>query len=186
MLRFSIYLFQQNALHVSGGSSAHHQEFKLHIRLLVVVKLAATCCYHGWDGTGLRPVPTQPWCWLHFRNIHSMTFAQLRISQNVSPSLSDTWLSGCFISSASLNPFLHNPHRFRGKCRKYRHICLLCMDCKTKPTPGIQNCHDNFRLCHCSRDLDGIRKADLCLYLANFIWLITPQLIGNSMKTLPN
>jgi hypothetical protein len=35
-LRFSIYLFQQNALHVSGGSSAHHQELKLYIQLLVL------------------------------------------------------------------------------------------------------------------------------------------------------
>ena len=29
MQRFSIYLFLQNSLHVSGGSSAHHQEHKI-------------------------------------------------------------------------------------------------------------------------------------------------------------
>jgi hypothetical protein len=40
--RLSIYLFRQNALHVSGSSSAHHQELKLYIQLLVFVK---PCCY---------------------------------------------------------------------------------------------------------------------------------------------
>jgi hypothetical protein len=30
--------FNKNALHVSGGSSAHHQELKLYIQLLVFVK----------------------------------------------------------------------------------------------------------------------------------------------------
>jgi hypothetical protein len=31
MQRYTIRLFLQNALHVSGGSSAHHQELKLSI-----------------------------------------------------------------------------------------------------------------------------------------------------------
>jgi hypothetical protein len=35
MQRHTIRLFLQNALHVSGGSSAHHQELKLYIQHLV-------------------------------------------------------------------------------------------------------------------------------------------------------
>jgi hypothetical protein len=36
---YTIRLFLQNALHVSGGSSAHHQELKLYIQHQVFVKL---------------------------------------------------------------------------------------------------------------------------------------------------
>jgi hypothetical protein len=39
MQRYAIRLFLQNALHVSGGSSAHHQELKLYIQHWVFVKL---------------------------------------------------------------------------------------------------------------------------------------------------
>jgi hypothetical protein len=39
MQRYTIGLFLQNALHVSGGSSARHQELKLYIQHLVFVKL---------------------------------------------------------------------------------------------------------------------------------------------------
>jgi hypothetical protein len=38
MQRYTINLFLQNALHVSGGSSAHHQELKLYTQHLVFVK----------------------------------------------------------------------------------------------------------------------------------------------------
>jgi hypothetical protein len=34
--------FNKKVLQVSGGSSAHHQELKLHIQLVVFVK---SCCY---------------------------------------------------------------------------------------------------------------------------------------------
>jgi hypothetical protein len=39
MQRYTIRLFLQNALHVSGGSSAYHQELKLYIQDWVFVKL---------------------------------------------------------------------------------------------------------------------------------------------------
>jgi hypothetical protein len=48
--------FNKYALHVSGGSSAHHQELKLYIQLLVFVILS---CYPGWDGTATA-IPSQP------------------------------------------------------------------------------------------------------------------------------
>jgi hypothetical protein len=38
MQRYTVHLFLQNALHVSGGSSAHHQELKLYVQHLVFVK----------------------------------------------------------------------------------------------------------------------------------------------------
>jgi hypothetical protein len=45
MSLFSIYLFNK-ALHVSGGTSNHHQELGLYIQLLVFVK---PCCYLWWS-----------------------------------------------------------------------------------------------------------------------------------------
>jgi hypothetical protein len=39
MQRYTIRLFLQNAVHVSSGSSAHHQELKLYIQHRVFVKL---------------------------------------------------------------------------------------------------------------------------------------------------
>jgi hypothetical protein len=43
MQLYTIFFIALNALHVSGGFSAHHQELKLYIQDLVYVKLA--CCY---------------------------------------------------------------------------------------------------------------------------------------------
>jgi hypothetical protein len=43
MQRCTIFFIAVNALQVSGGFSAHHQELKLYIQHLVYVKLA--CCY---------------------------------------------------------------------------------------------------------------------------------------------
>jgi hypothetical protein len=37
MQRYTIHLFLQNALHVSGGSSAHHQELKNYIYILLFI-----------------------------------------------------------------------------------------------------------------------------------------------------
>jgi hypothetical protein len=38
----SQFIYLNNSVHVSGGTSTHHQELRLHIQLLVSVKL---CCY---------------------------------------------------------------------------------------------------------------------------------------------
>ena len=43
MQRYAIFFIAVNALHVSGGFSAHHQELKLYTQRLVYVKVA--CCY---------------------------------------------------------------------------------------------------------------------------------------------
>ena len=41
-----------DALHVSGGSSAHHQEHTtVHTASSIVNQY---CCYHGWDGTAFH------------------------------------------------------------------------------------------------------------------------------------
>jgi hypothetical protein len=39
MQHYTIHLILKNALHVSGGSSTHHQELKLYIQHLIFVKL---------------------------------------------------------------------------------------------------------------------------------------------------
>jgi hypothetical protein len=39
---FSQLIYFNNALHISGGTSTHHQELRLYIQLLVFVK---PCCY---------------------------------------------------------------------------------------------------------------------------------------------
>jgi hypothetical protein len=43
MQRYTIFLIAVNAVHVSGGFSAHHQELKLYTQHLVYVKFV--CCY---------------------------------------------------------------------------------------------------------------------------------------------
>jgi hypothetical protein len=43
MQRYTIFFINVNALHVSGGSSAHHQELKNYNQHRVYAKLA--CCY---------------------------------------------------------------------------------------------------------------------------------------------
>ena len=42
MQRYTTFFIAVNALHVSGGFSAHHQELKLYIQHLAYVTLAAT------------------------------------------------------------------------------------------------------------------------------------------------
>jgi hypothetical protein len=42
--RYTIFFIAVNALHVSGGFSAHHQELKLYIQHLVYVNLACLQC----------------------------------------------------------------------------------------------------------------------------------------------
>jgi hypothetical protein len=43
-----------DALHVSGGSSAHHQEnIQLYLQLQVLSTNTAASCYRGKDGTNL-------------------------------------------------------------------------------------------------------------------------------------
>ena len=55
MQRYTTFFIDVEALHVSGGFSAHHQELKLYTQHLVYVKLA--CCYrsHGWVGSANWP-----------------------------------------------------------------------------------------------------------------------------------
>jgi hypothetical protein len=43
MQRYTIFFIAVNALHVSGGYSAHHQALKQYTQPLVCIKLA--CCY---------------------------------------------------------------------------------------------------------------------------------------------
>jgi hypothetical protein len=51
MQRYIIHLFLQNALHVSGGSTAIHQELKtLHTESVFFQTYNATCHYRGRAG----------------------------------------------------------------------------------------------------------------------------------------
>ena len=60
MERCIIYLFLWNALHVSGGSSAHHQELKLYKQHRVRCQnFTATCHCRGRDGTAVPSFPRQ-------------------------------------------------------------------------------------------------------------------------------
>jgi hypothetical protein len=55
MQRYTIFFLAVNALHVSGGFSAHHQELKLYIQHLVYVMM------YLWLGFfGLHRKPTNP------------------------------------------------------------------------------------------------------------------------------
>ena len=48
MQHYTIYLFLHNALHVLGGSSAHHQELTtVHTASGICQTFTATCRYHG-------------------------------------------------------------------------------------------------------------------------------------------
>jgi hypothetical protein len=62
----SIY-FNKNSLNVSGGSSAHHQELKLYVQLLVFVKL---CCHPL-----LLAVMEKVWMYIQTSSIPTMTAA---------------------------------------------------------------------------------------------------------------
>jgi len=52
MRRFSVYLFLQDALHVSEALSVRRQELKTaHTASGIFQTIAATCCWPGRDGT---------------------------------------------------------------------------------------------------------------------------------------
>jgi hypothetical protein len=48
MQRYTVYLYQETALHVSGGNSTHHQEriqlYLLHLVFVTPLLLSAMCC----------------------------------------------------------------------------------------------------------------------------------------------
>jgi hypothetical protein len=54
MQRYTVYLYLETALHVSGGISTHHQEhIQPHLQHLALVKpFTATCRHRGRVGTG--------------------------------------------------------------------------------------------------------------------------------------
>jgi hypothetical protein len=72
--RYTVYLYPETALHVSGGTSTHHQErIQLSTASGICHTVTAICRYCGRDGTGLsvlwvayathstlKPVPTLP------------------------------------------------------------------------------------------------------------------------------
>jgi len=55
MQGYTVYLYLETALHVSGGTSAHHQErIQLYLQhLIFVTPLLLSACYRGRVGTGL-------------------------------------------------------------------------------------------------------------------------------------
>jgi len=56
MQRYTVYLYLETVLHVSGGTSTHHQErIELYLQHLVFVTplLLSACRYRGRVGTGL-------------------------------------------------------------------------------------------------------------------------------------
>jgi hypothetical protein len=56
MQRFLNLFFFTDALHVSGGSSAHHQEHITVLTASVIVNNTAASCYRGRDGTLIQAV----------------------------------------------------------------------------------------------------------------------------------
>jgi hypothetical protein len=55
MQRYTVYLYLETSLYVSGGTSTHHQDrMQLYLQhLLFVTPLLLSCRYHGRVGTGL-------------------------------------------------------------------------------------------------------------------------------------
>ena len=55
MQQYTIYLYLQTALHVSGGISTHHQGAHITVSTVsgIIEIVAATCCERDWMGTGL-------------------------------------------------------------------------------------------------------------------------------------
>jgi len=54
MQLYRVYLYLETAVHVSCGTTNHHQERKqLYLQHLVFVTPTATYCYSGSDGIGL-------------------------------------------------------------------------------------------------------------------------------------
>jgi hypothetical protein len=74
MQRYTVYLYLETALHVSGGASTHHQKrIQLSTAFGICQTVTAICRYRGRVGTGLsvlwvayathstlKPVPTLP------------------------------------------------------------------------------------------------------------------------------
>jgi hypothetical protein len=74
MQRYTVYLYMDTALHVSGGTSTHHKErIQLSTASGICHTVTAICRYRGRVGTGLsvlwvtyathstlKPVPTLP------------------------------------------------------------------------------------------------------------------------------
>ena len=60
MQHYTMVFISINALHVSGGSSAHHQELKtLYTALGICRTFTASCRLRDWVGTGLRVLGTK-------------------------------------------------------------------------------------------------------------------------------
>jgi hypothetical protein len=54
MQRYTVYLYLETAIHVSGGTSTHHQErIQLYLQHLVFHTVTAICRYRGSFGAGL-------------------------------------------------------------------------------------------------------------------------------------
>jgi hypothetical protein len=55
MQRYTVYLYLETALHVSGGTSTHHQERKTTVSTAsgICHTVTAICRYRGRVGTGL-------------------------------------------------------------------------------------------------------------------------------------
>jgi hypothetical protein len=74
MQRYTVYLYLETAVHISGGTSTHHQEsIQLSRASGICHTVTAVCCYRGRAGTGLsvlwvayathstlKPVPALP------------------------------------------------------------------------------------------------------------------------------
>jgi hypothetical protein len=54
MQRYTVYLYVETALHVSGGTSTHYQErVQLYLQHVICHIVTAICRYRGRVGTGL-------------------------------------------------------------------------------------------------------------------------------------
>jgi hypothetical protein len=61
MQRYTMLFITINALHFSGGSSAHHQELKtVHTVSGIYRPFSASCRYREWVEAGLELVSTHP------------------------------------------------------------------------------------------------------------------------------
>ena len=135
--RYTIYLFLWNALHFSGGSSAHHQELKLYIQHRVLWQSSRCCIYSFWapdDGRRNRLKPAEHFteinklcnvasCWLHLKKRDTISyllhFASLLFISFSLLSTAFTSVSFAFHSLARY-PFLHLPFLFLSKVKCYK------------------------------------------------------------------
>jgi len=58
MQRYTVYLYLETALHISGGTSIHHQERIVSTVSGIFHTVTATCRYRGRVGTGLSVTQT--------------------------------------------------------------------------------------------------------------------------------